>query len=122
MIYIILFFAAIFAIIIFLLLIIFLIEFLFSPVKKMPKHSASHPGITDYTIFGQKDIICPYCNSPYCEFYYSTTESAPTYKTSVKVHPLNPFKPFVEEKTKVSKDPDIKIKQYRCTKCGKIFM
>lgn len=95
---------------------------LFSNTRNMPKHNSNHPGITDFTMYGQRDIICPKCNSPYCQFYYDIATSKPKYKTKTKIHPLNPFKPFIEEKTTVEKAPDIPIKQYRCNKCGYIFM
>lgn len=95
---------------------------LFSETRKMPDHNPNHPGITDTTFHGIKDIICPKCKSPYCHYYYHTYISEPTYTTKTKVHLLNPFKPLVEEKTTVDKAPDFTIKKYQCNKCGYIFM
>lgn len=71
---------------------------------------------------GEKDIICPKCKSPYCRFHFETISSEPTIDMKTKVHPINPFKPFVEETITVRKDPDITIKKYQCLSCGRIFM
>lgn len=94
----------------------------FSETRKMPNHNSNHPGITDTTPNGVKDIICPKCKSPYCHFYYHTIESQPTYRTKTRVHLLNPFKPLLEEKIIVEKAPNFTIKKYQCNKCGYIFM
>ena len=82
------------------------------------QHSDNHPGITK----NGKDIICPKCKSPYCVFYYE--ERALTmdrYKTKTRIHPLNPFKPLVEEKIRVIPGQRFTVTRYICTKCGKIF-
>lgn len=107
------------------ILLIVAIEFicgLFSSTRKMPDYNPNHPGITDQTIFGKKDIICPKCKSPYCRFHYETVSSEPTINTKTKVHLLNPFKPLVEETTTITQAPDITIKQYQCLSCGRIFI
>ena len=82
------------------------------------QHNDNHPGITK----NGKDIICPKCKSPYCEFYYEERNlTMDRYKTKTKIHPLNPFKPFVEEKTRDIPGQKFTVTRYRCTKCGKIF-
>lgn len=82
------------------------------------KHDESHPGITK----NGKDIICPKCKSPYCEFFYEERNlTVDRYKTKTKVHLLNPFKPLVEEKTRVTPGQKFTVTRYRCTQCGKIF-
>ncbi len=82
------------------------------------QHNDNHPGITK----NGKDVICPKCKSPYCEFYYEERNlTMDRYKTKTKIHPLNPFKPFVEEKTRVIPGQKFTVTRYRCTKCGKIF-
>ena len=82
------------------------------------QHSANHPGITK----NGKDIICPKCKSPYCEFYYEERLlTMDRYKTKTRIHPLNPFKPLVEEETRVIPGQKFIVTRYRCAKCGKIF-
>ena len=81
-------------------------------------HSADHPGITK----NGKDIICPKCQSPYCQYYFEDKLlTAGRVKTKTKVHPLNPFKPFVEEKHTVVPGQTVKVTHYRCENCGWIF-
>lgn len=92
-----------------------------SETRNMPDHKPEHPGISDVTIYGNKDIICPKCNSPYCQCHFETRVSDPEYTTRLKFHPFNPFKPLVEKKTTVYRAPDKQIKKYRCTRCGWIF-
>ena len=82
------------------------------------QHNDNHPGITK----NGKDVICPKCKSPYCEFIYEERNlTMDRYKTKTKIHPLNPFKPFVEEKTRVIPGQKFTVTRCRCTKCGKIF-
>lgn len=81
-------------------------------------HSENHPGITK----NGKDVICPKCKSPYCQYYYEERVfMADRYKTKTKVHLLNPFKPLVEEKTRVIPGQNIQVQRYRCQNCGWIF-
>ena len=82
------------------------------------QHSANHPGITK----NGKDIICPKCKSPSCEFYYEERLlTMDRYKTKTRIHPLNPFKPLVEEETRVIPGQKFTVTRCICTKCGKIF-
>ena len=82
------------------------------------KHTDDHPGIT----VGNKDILCPKCRSPYCQYYFEERQLTPDrYKTKTKVHLLNPFKPLVEEKTRITPGITYQKKRFRCNSCGWIF-
>jgi len=98
-----------------------LVTDLVSDTRKMPAHNPSHPGITADTVFGQKDIICPKCQSPYCQYHYDKIKYKDRYKSKTRVHLLNPFKPLVEEKITVIPGEEVTIQEYRCSSCGYIF-
>lgn len=88
--------------------------------KKAPryKHNPNHVGLTE----GKSDIICPNCNSPYCQYYYEDRQiTYDRYKTTTHVHLFNPFKPFVEDKTRLYPGQYIQVRMYRCMNCGLIF-
>lgn len=90
--------------------------------KDKPAHNPRHPGLTVNTITGKRDVICPKCNSPYCHYVYENVKvTNDRYYTSTKVHPLNVFKPFVEEKTVVKPGATATVTKFRCNKCGYIF-
>lgn len=83
-----------------------------SQAKNFPNHSDGHPGISDDTPWGYKDIVCPKCKSPYCQFHTETRYSMPemhTYKTSHG------------SKTTMTPAIPFNFKRYRCTNCGYIF-
>lgn len=84
-------------------------------------HSESHPGITVNTISGKKDIICPKCRCPYCTYHYDYSITPVRAKTRTKVHPINPFKPFVEDVTTFSGGGVITYEKYQCMNCGYVF-
>ena len=66
--------------------------------------------------------ICPKCKCNHCQYYYEEMVIFPArYRTKTKVHLLNPFKPLVEEKTRITPAQTIQVKRYRCTNCGWIF-
>lgn len=82
------------------------------------KHSESHPGLTK----NGKDVICPKCKSPYCQYFFEERPLTGTYvKSSTKIHPLNPMKPFVEDKYTVIPGQNYQLQRFRCTNCGYIF-
>ena len=82
------------------------------------QHSADHPGL----VKNGRDVICPKCKSPYCQYYFEEKPLTAGYvKTKTKVHPLNPFKPFVEEKHRVIPGQTYQQQRFRCTNCGWIF-
>lgn len=80
----------------------------------MPKGKSNpdHPGISE----NGRDIICPKCKSPYCEYVF---EQNKTEVTTVRYRPLHPLKPFKETTREV---PDLfPVRKYRCKNCGWIF-
>lgn len=79
------------------------------------KHNPNHPGITE----NGRDIICPKCKSPYCQYDYQTVQHSAA-KTTYRVRPLHPFRPV---KSTTREIPTFKttVKQYRCTNCGWVF-
>ena len=81
-------------------------------------HSNDHPGLMKKG----KDVICPVCGSPYCQYYYEEHLVTPGYvKSKTRVHPFNPFKPFVEDKYRVIPGQTRQMQRFRCTNCGYIF-
>jgi len=82
-------------------------------------HNENHQGITINTIEGKKDIICPKCKSPNCQYEYDTYRRTVT-KTSYRVHPLNVFNP-ISSKTKEVPTVPITSTKFRCQNCGWIF-
>lgn len=82
------------------------------------QHSANHPGLTK----NGKDVICPKCKSPYCQYYFEEKLISPNrVKTKTKTHLLNPFKPIVEEKHTVIPGQTFQQQRFQCTNCGWIF-
>ena len=78
-------------------------------------HNPNHPGI----VVNGRDIICPKCHSPYCQYDYQTVQHNDT-RTTYRIRPLHPFKPV---KSTTYEIPTFKstVKQYRCMNCGWIF-
>ena len=82
------------------------------------KHKASHPGLMK----NGKDVICPKCKSPYCQYFYEERLMSPDRAyTKTETHLLNPTKPFIEQKTTMLPGQKFQLKRFRCTKCGYIF-
>jgi len=84
-------------------------------------HSENHPGITVNTISGKKDIICPKCKCPYCNYHYDYDITPIRARTRTKVHLLNPFKPLAEDVTTFYGGQVIEKEKYQCKNCGHIF-
>lgn len=80
-----------------------------------PKHDPNHTGIT----VGGRDIICPKCGSPNCQYDYEKIQHTVS-KTTYRVRPLHLFKPVKSTTTEV---PTFQTtdKKYRCMNCGWIF-
>lgn len=76
-------------------------------------HNPNHPGITQ----NGKDIICPKCQSPYCEYVFEqNTKEVTTYR----YRPLHPLKP-VKATTRTKPTLIQPMQKYRCKNCGWIF-
>lgn len=81
-------------------------------------HNPNHPGLMKHG----KDVICPKCKSPYCQYYYEERLlTAPYVKSKTKVHPFNPFKPFVEDKYTYIPGQTYQLQRFYCMNCGYIF-
>ncbi len=88
---------------------------------KRYNHSQNHPGITEKTLTGNYDIICPKCKCPYCMYVYEKRSTPPVIRSKTRTHLLNPFKPLVEEKIRVYPGMSYSIREYQCKNCGWIF-
>ncbi|MBO4785253.1 MAG: hypothetical protein IKS56_09690 [Lachnospiraceae bacterium] len=84
-------------------------------------HNPNHPGLTENTPFGKRDIICPECKNPYCTYYYEYSVTPARFHTKTKVHLLNPFKPLVEDVTTMYPGQIQTKTKYQCLNCGYIF-
>ena len=81
-------------------------------------HKPNHPGITEHTLLGKKDIVCPKCKCPYCTYDFEYSSTPPKIHLKTKLHLLNPFKPLVEDVTTIYPE-EIKMKtRYECLNCG----
>ena len=89
--------------------------------KNLPRHNSNHPGLVKKTSYGLKDIYCPNCNSPYCMKWIERGINPVTVSTKTKVHPINPFKPVVEEVTTISGGNEYEHHKIRCRSCGYVF-
>ena len=85
---------------------------------KRYNHNPNHPGITINTIEGKKDIICPKCHSPYCQYDYQTIQHSDS-RTTYRIRPLHLFRPV--KSTTYEIPHQTTIKQFRCTNCGWVF-
>ena len=88
------------------------------------KHIANHPGITEKTLFGQKDIICPKCKCPQCT-YVLVSEKDFEYPTKFIIYKsdsiTNQFKQLLH-KIRNSFILDFYVEEkYKCMDCGYIF-
>ena len=87
------------------------------------KHNSNHSGITEITMFGKRDIICPRCKCPLCsyvlvsekEFYY------PPKRLNSKDKISNQLKQIAQE-LKNTYILDFYVEEkYQCKDCGYIF-
>ncbi len=85
---------------------------------KLP-HNPDHPGITINTIEGKKDIICPKCRCPFCEYDIEIIRCMDTV-TTTRIRPFSIFRPIVSTTYEIPSLP-IKKVRYRCKNCGWIF-
>ena len=64
-------------------------------------HSSNHPGLTKHG----KDVICPKCKSPHCQYYFEERLETPNYIVKNAVIPGTTYQ----------------LQRFRCTNCGYIF-
>ena len=97
---------------------IFYICYVIARNNKYKPHNANHPGITINTLEGKRDIICPKCHSPYCQYDYQTIQHSDS-RTTYRIRPLHLFRPV--KSTTYEIPHQTTIKQYRCKNCGWVF-
>lgn len=87
------------------------------------KHNPKHPGITEKTIFGKRDILCPKCSCLYCKYVYvykgeiinPFEEKRP--KNDISEGVINFIKDFI-----INQDKQFNTEEkYKCVDCGYIF-
>ena len=76
-------------------------------------HNPNHPGITQ----NGRDIICPKCKSPYCEYVFEQNTKEVTTLRYRPLHLLRPFKATTRQVPTLIQP----MQKYRCKNCGWIF-
>lgn len=87
------------------------------------KHSLNHPGITENTLLGKRDIVCPKCKCPLCSYVLVSERDFyfPPKHIDTREKPLNQLKQIIQE-ARNSFVLDFYVEEkYQCKDCGNIF-